>query len=65
MLGPWFLATIFLASLINNQSKPGRSLFMFETITLLVDNLYAKATEAVKSCAALLASTSPVIFDSG
>jgi hypothetical protein len=34
---------------------------MFESVTLLVDNLYAEATEAVKSLAPLSAST-PVFF---
>jgi hypothetical protein len=41
----------------NSRSRPGRSLFISESVTFLVDNLYAEATEAVKSRAALLAST--------
>jgi hypothetical protein len=46
----------------NSQSGPGRLLFISESVTLLVDNiLYAEATEAVKSRAALLAST-PVLI---
>jgi hypothetical protein len=48
----------------NNRSKPGRLLFMFESVTLLVDSLYGEATEAVKLRAALSASTPRVISDS-
>jgi hypothetical protein len=40
---------------------PGRSLFISKSIILLVDNLYAEATEAIKSRAALLASTPELI----
>jgi hypothetical protein len=35
---------------------PGRSLFWYESVILRVDSLYAEATEAVKSWAALSAS---------
>jgi hypothetical protein len=45
----------------NNWSKPGRSLFISESVTLLVDSLYADAIEAVKSRAALSASTLDLI----
>jgi hypothetical protein len=38
---------------------------MSEIVTLLVDSLYAEATEVVKSRAALLASTPQVNFESG
>jgi hypothetical protein len=42
----------------NKQSNPGRSwLFMSESVTLLVDSLYAEAIEAVKLLAALSASS--------
>jgi hypothetical protein len=40
----------------NKKSKPGRSLFRSESVTLLVDNPYAGAIEAAKSRAALSAS---------
>jgi hypothetical protein len=33
----------------NNRSKPRRSLFRSESINLMVDSVYAEATEAVKS----------------
>jgi hypothetical protein len=48
----------FLSSCLcfNKRSKPGRSLFRSESVTLLVDNLYAVAIAAVKSRAALQAS---------
>jgi hypothetical protein len=36
-------------------------LFMSESVTLLVDSLHAKAVEAVKSGAALLASSCKLI----
>jgi hypothetical protein len=45
----------------NSRSRPGRSLFISERVTLLVDNLYAEATEVVKSRTALSAST-PVLI---
>jgi hypothetical protein len=48
----------------NKRSKPGRSLFRFESVTFLVDNLYGEAIEAVKSRAALLASTPQANFES-
>jgi hypothetical protein len=41
----------------NKWSRPGRLLCMSESVTLLVDSLYAKATEVLKSRAALSAST--------
>jgi hypothetical protein len=45
----------------NSRSRPGRSLFMSESVTLLVASLYAEATEAVKSRATLSASTPELI----
>jgi hypothetical protein len=39
----------------NKRSKPGRALFISESVTLLVDSLYAEAIDAVKSRAALSA----------
>jgi hypothetical protein len=44
----------------NKRSSPGRS-FISESVTLLVDILYAEAIEAVKSRAALSASTPDLI----
>jgi hypothetical protein len=41
----------------NSRSRPGISLFMSESVTLLVASLNAEAIEAVKSRAALSAST--------
>jgi hypothetical protein len=41
----------------NSLSRPGISLFMSEIVILLVASLYAEAIEAVKSRAALSAST--------
>jgi hypothetical protein len=37
----------------NSRSRPGRSLFNSDKVILLVDSLYAEATEAVKVRAAL------------
>jgi hypothetical protein len=45
----------------NNPSRPGRSLFISESVNLLVDNPYGEATEAGKWLAALLASTPELI----
>jgi hypothetical protein len=45
----------------NKRSKPGRSLFRSERVILLVANLYAEAIEAVKSRAALSASSPELI----
>jgi hypothetical protein len=42
----------------NSRSKPGMLVFTSEILTLLVDNLYADAIEAVNSRAALLAPAS-------
>jgi hypothetical protein len=39
----------------NSRSKRGRSVLTSESVTFLVDNLYAEAMEAVKSRAALSA----------
>jgi hypothetical protein len=50
-----------LCLLYAKLSKPGRSLFKSESLTLLVDNLYAKATWAVKFRAALSASSPEII----
>jgi hypothetical protein len=47
----------------NSRSKPGRSLLTSESVTFLVDNLYAEAMEAVKSRATLSASI-PVLISS-
>jgi predicted transcriptional regulator YheO len=47
----------------NSRSKPGCSVLTSESVTFLVDNLYAKAMEAVKSQAALSASI-PVLISS-
>jgi hypothetical protein len=41
----------------NRNSNPGLSLFRVESLILLVDSLYAEATEAVKLHAALSASS--------
>jgi hypothetical protein len=41
----------------NSRSRPGSSLFMSESVTLLVAGLYTEATEDVKSRATLSAST--------
>jgi hypothetical protein len=46
----------------NNRSKPGRSLLRSKSVILLVDSLYDEEKEAVKSRAALSASTSDVIL---
>jgi hypothetical protein len=40
----------------NSQSRQGRLFFISESITLLVDNLYAEATEAVNTRATVLIS---------
>jgi hypothetical protein len=45
----------------NSRSKSGRSLLMSQSVILLVESLYAEAIEAVKSRAALMASTSDFI----
>jgi hypothetical protein len=45
----------------NNQSRPVWSLFMPESVILLVDKLYAEAIEAVKSRTDLSASTPELI----
>jgi hypothetical protein len=45
----------------NSRFRPGILLFMSESVTLLVTSLYAEAIEAVKSRAALSAST-PKLF---
>jgi hypothetical protein len=45
----------------NKWSSPGRSLYMSESVTLLFDNLYPEAIEAVKSRPALSASTPELI----
>jgi hypothetical protein len=45
----------------NSRFKPGKWAFTSESVTFLADNLYAEAIEAVKSWAALTAST-PVNF---
>jgi hypothetical protein len=50
---------IFLC--FNSQSRTGRLLFNSDKVIILVDNLYAEATEAVKERAALSASTSELI----
>jgi hypothetical protein len=46
----------------NKRSRPGRSLFISDRVTFLFDNLYAEATEAVKSRATLSASTFELIL---
>jgi hypothetical protein len=45
----------------NSRSKPGRSVFTSEILTLLVDSLYTDTIEAVNSHSALSAST-PVLI---
>jgi hypothetical protein len=45
----------------NSRSRPGISLFISESVTLLVASLYAEAIEAIKSHAALSASTPELI----
>jgi hypothetical protein len=45
----------------NSRSRPGMSLFMSESVSLVVDNLYAEAIEAAKSRAGLSASTPELI----
>jgi hypothetical protein len=64
MLDPWIHATMFLASVhvYNSRSRPGISLFMSESVTLLVCSLYAEAFEFVKSHAALSASIPELIL---
>jgi hypothetical protein len=46
----------------NRRSKPGKSLFKFETVTLHVDRLYGEAIEVIKSRAALSVSTPELIW---
>jgi hypothetical protein len=48
----------------NRRSRPGRKLVAFESVTLLVDDLYDEAIEAVMSRAALLSST-PGVYSLG
>jgi hypothetical protein len=48
---------------LRSRSKPGRFLFIFASVTLLVDSLYAEARETVNSQAALSASI-PVLISS-
>jgi hypothetical protein len=43
-------------------SRPGTSLLWSKSVILLVDSLYAEAIEAVKTRAALLASSSELIW---
>jgi hypothetical protein len=52
----WILRLCF-----NSRSTPGMSLFMSESVTLLVASVYAEAIEAVKLRAALSASTPELI----
>jgi hypothetical protein len=47
---------LILCLLFNGRSRPGRWLFNPDKVILLVDSLYAEATEAVKSRATLSAS---------
>jgi hypothetical protein len=54
-----------LCSCFNSRSKPGTWVFTSEILTLLVDNLYADAIEAVNSRAALSASTPVLIYNLG
>jgi hypothetical protein len=56
---------ILTLPLFNNQSNPGRSLFVSENVTIFVDFLYAEAIEAVNSRGALLASTTMLIPNCG
>jgi hypothetical protein len=51
-----------LSLCFNSRSGPGISLFMSEIVTLLVYSLYAEAIGAVKSRAALSASTPALIL---
>jgi hypothetical protein len=46
---------------LGSRTRPGISLFMSESVTLLVASLHAEAIEAVKSSAALSASTPELI----
>jgi hypothetical protein len=46
-------------------SRPGRSLLRFKSVILLVDSLYTKAIEAVKSQAALSASSPELVWIRG
>jgi hypothetical protein len=46
----------------NSRSSPGKSLFNSDKVILLVDSLYAKATEAVTARAAVSASTPELIL---
>jgi hypothetical protein len=58
----YFLSLCFC---FNSRSKPGSSVITSEILTLLVDNLYADAVEAVNSHAALSASTPVLISNLG
>jgi hypothetical protein len=49
----------------NSRSKPGRSVLTSESVTILVDSLYAETMEAVKSWAILSASISVLISSLG
>jgi hypothetical protein len=61
VLHPGFLVSchnfLVLFLYFNSRSRPGRSLFNPDKVIFLVDSLYVEATEAVKSRAALSAST--------
>jgi hypothetical protein len=64
MSHPSFPATFFLAFFfvfLNSLSKPRKSVLTSESVSFLVNNLYAEAVEAVKSRAPLSASTSVLI----
>jgi hypothetical protein len=49
----------------NTRSWPGKSLFKFAKVILLVDSLYAEAIEAVKAHAACPASTPQLVSTLG
>jgi hypothetical protein len=52
---------LILILYFNSRFRPGRLLFNSDKVILLVDSLYAEATEAVKARAALSASAPELI----
>jgi hypothetical protein len=65
MLDPGLLASFLKLRLyFSRLSRPGRSLFTFQSLNLFVDWLYAESIETVKSRAALSASFPELTSDS-
>jgi hypothetical protein len=56
---------LILVLYFNSRSRPGRSLFNSNKVILLVDSLYAEATEALKLQSALSASIPELISIQG